>query len=44
MAGAAGAVDALQQVLREGDYETLHSQEATLADIFIRLTGEGLAA
>ena len=27
-----------------GDFETLHSQEASLADIFIKLTGRGLAA
>ncbi|MCO4772814.1 MAG: ABC transporter ATP-binding protein [Deltaproteobacteria bacterium] len=26
------------------DFETMHSQEATLADIFIKLTGQGLAA
>lgn len=33
----------LQQVVASGDVETLHSEEATLEDIFVRITGRGLA-
>jgi fluoroquinolone transport system ATP-binding protein len=34
---------AFQQVLRERDLQTLHTREATLADVFIRVTGRALA-
>ena len=34
---------AFQQVLRERDLQTLHTREATLADVFIRVTGRPLA-
>jgi len=36
--------DRIALLASSGDFETLHSQEATLADIFIKLTGRGLAA
>lgn len=32
----------LQQLLDSGTVETIHSQEATLEDVFIRITGRGL--
>lgn len=32
----------LAELLRSGSLQTIHSQEATLEDIFIRLTGRGL--
>jgi fluoroquinolone transport system ATP-binding protein len=34
---------AFQRVLRERDLQTLHTREATLADVFIRVTGRALA-
>jgi fluoroquinolone transport system ATP-binding protein len=34
---------AFQQVLRECDVQTIHTREATLADVFIRVTGRALA-
>jgi len=34
----------LSELAGSGDYETLHTAEATLADVFIKLTGRGLAA
>ena len=34
---------AFQQVLRERDVQTIHTREATLADVFIRVTGRALA-
>ena len=34
---------AFNQVLRERDVQTLHTREATLADVFIRVTGRALA-
>jgi fluoroquinolone transport system ATP-binding protein len=34
---------AFHQALRERDVQTLHSREATLADVFIRVTGRALA-
>jgi fluoroquinolone transport system ATP-binding protein len=34
---------AFHQVLRERDVQTLHTREATLADVFIRVTGRALA-
>lgn len=33
---------AFQQVLREHDVQTIHTREATLADVFIRVTGQAL--
>jgi fluoroquinolone transport system ATP-binding protein len=33
---------AFQQVLRERDLQTIHTREATLADVFIRVTGRAL--
>ena len=33
---------AFQQVLRECDVQTIHTREATLADVFIRVTGRAL--
>ena len=33
---------AFHRVLRECDVQTIHSREATLADVFIRVTGRGL--
>lgn len=33
---------AFQQALRERDVQTIHSREATLADVFIRVTGRAL--
>ena len=33
---------AFQQVLRERDVQTIHTREATLADVFIRVTGRAL--
>ena len=33
---------AFQQVLREYDVQTIHTREATLADVFIRVTGRAL--
>lgn len=33
---------AFQAVLREGDVQTIHTQEATLSDVFIRVTGRPL--
>ena len=51
--GRASAVDfplhgladdaAFHQVLRERDVQTIHTREATLADVFIRVTGRALA-
>ena len=35
--------DALKGLLSTGDVETMHSEEATLEDIFVRITGRGLA-
>ena len=34
---------AFHQVLRERDVQTIHTREATLADVFIRVTGRALA-
>lgn len=34
--------DKLRQLIAEKDIETIHSQEATLEEIFIKLTGRGL--
>jgi fluoroquinolone transport system ATP-binding protein len=34
---------AFHRVLRERDVQTLHTREATLADVFIRVTGRALA-
>ena len=34
---------AFQRVLRECDVQTIHTREATLADVFIRVTGRALA-
>lgn len=34
---------AFQAVLREGAVQTMHTQEATLSDVFIRVTGRALA-
>jgi fluoroquinolone transport system ATP-binding protein len=34
---------AFQQLLRECDVQTIHTREATLADVFIRVTGRALA-
>jgi fluoroquinolone transport system ATP-binding protein len=34
---------AFQQVLRDRDVQTIHTREATLADVFIRVTGRALA-
>lgn len=34
---------AFHQVLREGEVQTIHTREATLADVFIRVTGRALA-
>jgi len=36
--------DAFQRILRESRIETLHSQETTLEDVFIQVTGRGLKA
>ena len=33
---------AFQQLLRERDVQTIHTREATLADVFIRVTGQAL--
>ncbi|HEX2270782.1 MAG TPA: hypothetical protein VHH35_14645 [Pyrinomonadaceae bacterium] len=33
---------AFQQVLRDCDVQTIHTREATLADVFIRVTGRPL--
>jgi fluoroquinolone transport system ATP-binding protein len=33
---------AFQQVLRDGDVQTIHTREAALADVFIRVTGRTL--
>lgn len=38
LAGNAG----FQAVLRDGDVQTIHTQEATLSDVFIRVTGRAL--
>ncbi len=34
----------LNQLISAGKVETLHSQEATLEEIFIKLTGRGLTS
>jgi len=34
---------AFHQVLREREVQTIHTREATLADVFIRVTGRALA-
>jgi len=34
---------AFLQLLRKGDVQTIHTREANLADVFIRVTGRGLA-
>jgi fluoroquinolone transport system ATP-binding protein len=34
---------AFHQVLRDCDVQTIHTREATLADVFIRVTGRQLA-
>jgi fluoroquinolone transport system ATP-binding protein len=34
--------DRLNYLIKEKDIETIHSQEATLEEIFIKVTGRGL--
>jgi fluoroquinolone transport system ATP-binding protein len=38
-----GQNDQFMEWLRGGRLATIHTQEATLEEVFIRLTGEGLA-
>ncbi|MTI65324.1 MAG: ABC transporter ATP-binding protein [Firmicutes bacterium] len=35
-------IDKLNEIIKKGKVETLHSQEATLEEIFIKVTGRGL--
>lgn len=36
------SVDKLYEIMKQGNVDTIHSQEATLEQIFIKLTGRGL--
>ena len=37
-----GENDAFQKILKEDTLETIHSKEATLEDVFIKVTGRAL--